>query len=161
MSKYNIFYTITLGILLLMINSCTGKKPVFPVEPEVTFVSVDPSTFKQFSGIVNMTISFKDGDGDLGSSNLEDYNLFITDNRTNLPDSVRKLNYCLPPLDSDANNPSIVGTITVKIPATGLSKFFPPFVGPTTEEMDYSIYVVDRAGHKSNVAVSSKLTITQ
>lgn len=155
------FYILNLtGLLLLALSGiqCNSRQ-VFPPEPIIEFVFLEPSEIKALSGSFDIEIKYQDGDGDLGSDRADDKNFFIIDNRTNLPDSVRMFSYSLPNLSSNARNPSIQGTIKVKVPLALSSSFFPPYPLPTKEETDFSLYIVDRAGNKSNVLITSKVAI--
>ena len=149
-----------LGFLFLMGLCVTCRtRQVFPSEPRIEFVFLQPSTIKAFSGSFDIEIKYQDGDGDLGSDNPDEKNFFVIDNRTNLPDSVRTFSYCLPDLSSNARNPSIQGTIKVKVPLALSSSFFFPYPLPVEETTDFSVYVVDRSGKKSNVILTSRVLI--
>lgn len=148
------------GLLLMACTGLTCKtKQVFPPEPKIQFVFLEPSEIKALSGAFNIEIKYQDGDGDLGTDNADEKNFFVIDNRNNLPDSVRTFSYSLPNLSSNARNPSIQGTIKVKVPLALSSSFFYPYPLPVKEVTDFSVYIVDRKGNKSNVLVTSKVTI--
>jgi len=148
------------GLLVLSIYglSCRTKQ-VFPPEPQIKFIFLEPSEIKALSGSFDIEISYQDGDGDLGSDNSDEKNFFIIDNRQNLPDSVRTFSYSLPNLSSNARNPSIQGKIKVKVPLALSSSFFPPYPLPVREETDFTVYLVDRKGNKSNVLITTKVAI--
>lgn len=157
-SCFNILNLTGLSILALSGIQCNSRQ-VFPPEPRIEFSFLEPSEIKALSGSFDIEIKYQDGDGDLGSDRADDKNFFIVDNRTNLPDSVRMFSYSLPNLSSNARNPSIQGTIKVKVPLALSSSFFPPYPLPVREETDFSLYIVDRAGNKSNVLITSKVAI--
>lgn len=157
------FLTSTLKAAGFLLIACTGltcrTQQVFPPEPQIQFVFLEPSEIKALSGAFNIEIKYQDGDGDLGTDNADEKNFFVIDNRGNLPDSVRTFSYSLPNLSSNARNPSIQGTIKVKVPLALSSSFFFPFPLPVKEVTDFTVYLVDRKGHKSNLLVTSKVTI--
>jgi hypothetical protein len=149
-----------LGLLLLSVGFGTCRsRQVFPSEPRIEFVFLEPSEIKALTGSFDIEIKYQDGDGNLGSDNPDDKNFFVIDNRTNLPDSVRTFSYSLPDLSSNARNPSIQGTIKVKVPLALSSSFFYPYPLPAEEITDFSVYLMDRSGNKSNVIVTSRVKI--
>jgi len=128
---------------------------VFPIEPEIEFVDIQPREIRQFTDPLTITFRFTDGDGDLGDDGNDesDENLIVVDNRTHFPDSLRTIAFTLPNLTPDTRRPSIQGTVTITYPPTALTP------GDTMEMIDYTIYVYDRAGHKSNEIVTAPITL--
>lgn len=155
---HRILKTTALLILITGLMACKGRQ-VFPPQPVIEFVSLTPGEVKALSGSFEIELKYKDGDGDLGSSQSDEKNFFVIDNRTNLPDTARFFTYTLPDLSSRAKNPSIQGVIKVRIPLALSSSFYYPFPLPEKEETDFTVYLVDRAGNKSNVIVTSKVSI--
>lgn len=147
--------------LLLTLSACSDS-PVFPVEPEISFVSISPTSVKQFDNdtLVEITIHYQDGDGDLGyeeGSGGVAENLFVTDLRDATPDTLRLLSYSIPSLTPETRKPSIQGEITISLPPLPHSSFFVP--GSTENDATFSIYLVDRAGNVSNVITTDPVTI--
>lgn len=145
--------------LLLLLTACSDS-PVFPLEPEIEFVSITPGPVKQFSNdtLVRITFHYQDGDGDLGYEGQEDVsNLFIRDLRTAIPDSVSLLTYSIPSLTPETRKPSIQGEISVDLPPLPHSSFFVP--GSQENEARFEIYIVDRAGNVSNAIVTDPVII--
>jgi hypothetical protein len=155
---YTILKTSALFILITGLMACKGRQ-VFPPQPVIEFVSLTPAEVKALSGSFEIELKYRDGDGDLGTSRSDEKNFFVIDNRTNLPDTARIFTYSLPDLSSGARNPSIQGVIKVKIPLALSSSFYYPFPLPEKEETDFTVYLVDRAGNKSNVIVTSKVSV--
>ena len=149
---------IVMACLLLASFSCRGRQ-VFPPQPVIEFVSLTPSEVKALSGSFEIELKYKDGDGDIGTSRADYKNFFVIDNRTHLPDTARIFTYTLPDLSSGARNPSIQGVIKVKIPLALSSSFYFPFPLPEKEETDFTVYLVDRAGNRSNMIVTSRVSI--
>lgn len=121
---------------------------------------MQPTTVVALTQSFELEISYTDGDGDLGSNSAEIYNMFVEDTRTQLPDSVRILAYSLPNISSNARKPSIQGKIKIKLPPVLPSAYFPPYPNLEKEETFFRVYIVDRAGNKSNVITTPALTIT-
>ncbi len=143
-------------ILFILILSCNNSKQIFPSEPSIEFISALPDTVKEFQTF-NIKLRYKDGDGDLGSETADtsNYDLFLLDQRPNLPtfyDGIIKYN--LPYLTTDTRKPSIQGVIDITV--SGIVRI-DPFI--PKEEVSFKIYLQDRAGNKSNIVTTNKITI--
>src|SRR5690349_8693384 len=55
--------------------------PTYSDVPEISFVSVTPTTADAYGEPLTFTISYRDGDGDLGENSSSAHNLYLTDNR--------------------------------------------------------------------------------
>jgi len=94
------------------------------------------------------TILYQDGDGDLGENTDGISNLFLTDNRFGIP-------YLYRIKELSPKTPIIIkGTLTITLNSAKL-------LGTGTENTVFSIYVVDRAGHSSNVVSSPTVIVHQ
>ena len=156
---------ILVGIAAMLFSTSCNNGPVFPVEPEISFVNITPASVSNTdpNSKFVITIHFQDGDGDLGSFDTDENseNLFIKDTRENIPEEFRTESFTIPDLSPDTRKPSIQGTIDIAIEVPPqLSKNFPPFQGPDSEEVFYEIYLMDRAGHRSNTITTSAIIIT-
>ncbi len=142
---------------LFLVLSCT-KPPDYPNEPVIEFLSMTKNTMVQGRSIdddfLRMTISFTDGDGDLGSNNNEDTTkVYIADTRRDIPD-IQPISIPMVPELGTGNGISGEATFVVNtscciypIPASNCE----PLAGFPTDTIFYEIYIVDRAGNKSNV----------
>ena len=145
------------SILSLLICSCLAacrQEPVFPIEPHITYLSVDVLEVKENRDPMWVEVHFTDGDGDLGD--LEDDtqgSLIVIDNRTQFPDSLRTFYYRIPDLTPDTRNPSIQGKISVRVPPTIITP------GLSQDYTTYTLYLYDRGGHKSNEVTSDSVRI--
>ena len=138
---------------LLLLMACDDS-PVFPLEPEIEFVSITPEQATQFtSDEIQLTIRYQDGDGDLGYEGTEKINnLYITDTRAYFATNpARTTAYSIPSLTPDTRKPSIQGEITISI--------MTPPAEPNAELLVYEVYIVDRAGNISNVIQTSPITV--
>jgi hypothetical protein len=149
---------LTLTILSLFIVSCDDN-PVFPIEPEIEFISITPDAAQEFEDELTITIHFQDGDGDLGYETDPVANLFIRDMRVDIPDSVRDYTFSIPNLTPDTRKPSIQGPISVRLLCPVHSSWFT--LGSTENEVRFEVYIVDRAGHVSNTITTTPITILQ
>lgn len=129
--------------------------PVFPNEPEISFVSITPTAATQFTADeISLTIHYQDGDGDLGYEGDPTNNLFIEDMRAAYAgDSARFSAFPFESLTPDTRKPSIQGEISVLLTT-------PPWE-PTQEPLTYRVYIVDRAGNVSNRILTTPITVQQ
>ncbi|GAB4427051.1 MAG: hypothetical protein OHK0039_45240 [Bacteroidia bacterium] len=127
--------------LLALGGSCTTD-PVFPAEPRIEFIDIQPRVVKELADSILVTFRFQDGDGDLGASDGQP-NLFLIDSRINsgLTEAQATNTFALPVLSPAARNPSIQGEITIKMTFTALQ------LGFTEQEVRYQIKLYDRAGN--------------
>jgi len=160
---------IIFAAVILTYNSCKQKEeyPVIPYIQFKSFVKINNSSGKDDKGI--LTISFTDGDGDIGlsqsdtlppfDSKSEYYYNFITkyfeqQNDTlievTFPDT---LNARIPVITPKGNNKNIKGEIEIKI-----------FINNTRSKFDtiaFEVYIYDRALHKSNVITTPRIIINK
>ncbi len=168
-------FRIVIGLCLLVVigfSSCL-KGPEYPIEPNITNVTIDKTVIDNFVESFVISIDFEDGDGDLGAipdsggdSPAASDNVFIVDNRINIGlDSVFLRQFSVETLTPSGGNQTIDGTIRVTV--TDVCCFNEggsaacPFndVRIETNEVVFDVYVMDRAGHKSNVMQTPPLTI--
>ena len=129
------------------------QPPDYPIEPVIAFERLSKDVLIQDqlnTDSLLITISFTDGDGDIG---LEDggFDLFITDTRDNfMPPAYR-----LPKVPEQGIGNGVSGDISFVVYTTCC--FFPngqdPCTPSTTYPVDtltYLIFMKDRAGHESN-----------
>ena len=136
-------------ILISSFISCKkGDKKVYPAEPAIEFISITPSSFVE--GEENVTISFKytDGDGDLGENNADIKNLYVTDNRIGITYSFR-----IKQLAPTGSIIPITGTLNADIGTVFISD------SSAQQNVNFSFYVVDRAGHQSNTLSTPGITV--
>ena len=134
-------------LCILLITSCK-KEDDTPKIPEISLVSVSPTTLVQFEEPVNIVIGYKDLDGDLGFENPDAFALQIKDNRLDNPDW-----YHVPPLSPIGSNVSIQGELDIKISSLFL-------LGNGSEEQtSFTIKMVDRAGNWSQEIMTPQLII--
>ncbi|MBL4587084.1 MAG: hypothetical protein JKX84_08535 [Flavobacteriales bacterium] len=140
---------IGLGFLALLatLSACDTSTGISEI-PEISFESVVPNVVTEYQDSLYFTISYRDGDGDLGQNNTDDNNLFIQDSRNDVTYGFR-----LRQLAPDNSNIAIQGNMNVTLPNTAIVN------GGTSESVSYTIWVVDRAGNESNRVSSSTVTV--
>jgi len=137
-----------LSFLLIWLSGCDDS-PVFPVEPKVEFIDIQPREVRHASSdSVLVTIRFQDGDGDLGILPGDPdsvANLILLDSRYSegrIPEEEFARNpFLIPTLTPDAKNPSIQGEITVKL------SFLVSMIRDEDDSIRYQILLRDRAGN--------------
>lgn len=116
--------------------------------PEIEIVSVTPLQPKEYSDSIVFTIRYKDGDGDLGENDPDVKNLFLTDNRIGITHQYR-----IQQLAPSGATIAIEGNLNVVLNNLVITD------SSATQNANFSIYVKDRAGNKSNVITSPTITI--
>jgi hypothetical protein len=80
------FRWLSLGVVAILLVGCPSPEPLFPVEPQIEFVRLDPAvTYEISAGVPGtppaLVLRFTDGDGDLGSADANIYNFYLQDLR--------------------------------------------------------------------------------
>lgn len=138
--------SLQIASIVLFLVSCNQNKYV----PQIVLEEVGPDTVVALEDSIYMRISFYDKDGDLGENFTDDKNLFIIDSRLNLAHEYRISNI----VPGGAEVP-IQGELEWTIPSVYITN------GNASQKVSYSIYVVDRAGHQSNILETQEIRITQ
>lgn len=158
---------IIIGLLSILVLSC-AKKEEFPIEPHIEFAGF--AKINNGSGIDDkaiLTISFTDGDGDIGLSEgdtfppynsgsdyyynffakyMERINGILTEIKLPISGNAR-----LPLVSTSAANKAIKGEIEIEL-----------FINNPLSIHDtiaFEIYIVDRALHKSNTVRTPEFKI--
>ena len=143
----NIFILIT---ILSLFASCGKDDEKYPLIPEIKFESITPSTMTEFGSQISLTISYIDGDGDIGTSDPDIYSVSIKDARLNTPDY-----YHINPLTPPGETLQIEGELTFILPGIFV-------IGSGTQEnTSFKVKLQDRAGNWSNEVTSSQISVTK
>lgn len=142
-NKKNLFF-----LSILLIAACKKDSIDIPVEPNISIVSISPSTAHQYSDPVTITIHYEDGDGDLGENNDLVKNCFVTDNRIGIT-----YKYRIKQLAPSGSSIAIDGNVNIEIGGQAITD------SSLQQSVTYSVYVVDRAGHQSNEVTTNGITI--
>jgi hypothetical protein len=145
--KSNPFVLIIL-LVCVFFNACKKDDATISDVPELTSVTATPSEIKEFQDSIIFTIAYRDGNGDLGENDPDIKNLFITDNRVNVT-----YQYRIDQLSPDGSDIAIEGNLNVTLKGIAITD------GSTQQDVSYSVYVVDRAGQKSNSLTTATLVI--
>ncbi len=144
-------WAMPLAVIALFFGCVTP--PEYPLEPIIEFVSMSKDTMPRgfASDSVLVTLSFTDGDGDIGRKDTIS-DVFITDSRDSNLTKGR-----IPFVPELGASNGIKGEISVVIDNSccifpnqlydGCSEVLPSY---PYDQVVYSIYIVDRKGNKSN-----------
>jgi hypothetical protein len=138
------------ALVLMAVSSCKKTEDISNT-PSIKFISITPNPAIKYQDPVKITIEYTDGDGDLGSNTADAKNAFITDSRNNVTYEFR-----IPQQAPDNSPITIKGNLTFDLSPQG-------FVDDnnSSETATYSVYIVDRAGNKSNSVQSTALSINK
>jgi hypothetical protein len=134
---------------IVLLFSCEKEQEISDT-PIIEFKSISPATVQEYSDNIIITISYSDEDGDLGENNPDIHNLFVEDNRNGIVYQFR-----IPHLAPDNNSIAIEGDFNITINGSGITD------ESSSQQVNYSIYVKDRAENKSNTITTSNITIQQ
>jgi hypothetical protein len=141
----------SLFVILSVVFAACVRPPNYPIEPRLEFVGLSKNMVLQ--GLTRdtlfLTVSFTDGDGDIGFQN-NDSTLYIIDTRdgTRINDVQG-----LPSVPEQGAGNGITGEILMRINGGCCTNSIIPCSAPYKYAQDtviYSIYIKDRAGHESN-----------
>ena len=155
------------GVALFVVGAAMGcrKTGEFPVEPQLTFKS-----FELFGDSASLTVSFTDGDGDIGLDASDNqtpfdtasayYNNFFLE-QEDLINGVwtpyqfpgLPLYYRIPRITPNGQNKTLEGDIAVAIDPLPLS------ISQLSDTVRFSVKIVDRALHESNVVYSNMIFV--
>ena len=133
--------------LSALLFACNTENEISEV-PEISFISVAPNVVTEYQDSLVFTISYRDGNGDLGENNTDNDNLFVQDSRNLVTYGFR-----LQQLAPDNADIAIQGNLNVTLPNTAIIN------GGQSESVAYTIWLVDRAGNESNRVTSSTVTV--
>ena len=140
--------TLVYILLISLFFSCKKEEPISET-PSIEFVEVSPRQVVAFQEKLVFTISYTDGDGDLGENNTDIKNLFLKDNRNDIVYEYRISQ--LAPLDA---NIIIQGQLNIELEGTGITN------NSQEQSATFDIYLQDRSGNQSNTVTSSSIVIT-
>jgi len=140
---------LTYILIVLLLFACK-KDETLSVVPAIEFQSISPSIAQEYIDNIIITISYTDEDGDLGENSPDINNLFVEDSRNGIV-----YHYRIPQLAPNGNEIAIEGNFNITINGSGITN------SSNSQQVNYAIYVKDRAGNKSNTITTSNITIQQ
>ena len=116
--------------------------------PEIELISMSRDTIIEFEQFLDVVISYKDGDGDIGFEQSNQNALFVRDIRLDEFDGF----YIGPVLPPDVFAP-VVGTFSIDFPDLFV------FGNAQSEVTQFEIKLVDRANNESNIILTPEVLI--
>lgn len=150
-------HVVLLICIAFLWTSC-GISNVTPGDekPELTFESIEPSTVKDYlihgSNAVEITLKFKDNDGDLGGDSTLVVKALRTPSSLDPTGGVSR--YTVPDLSPRSGSKNITGKLKVRIDNLFITTL------DTVQVFPFEIYIVDQNGNQSNTITTSPVTIT-
>jgi hypothetical protein len=142
-----ILYSIIFATLIL--SSCSKDDNSFSDTPKIGFNKIYPASVQEFKDKFFIEISYKDGNGDLGSSNPDETNIIVTDKRMGLDYKFR-----LRDLSTPNGNPNIEGVFVIEMPPTAIVDD-----NNTEESVSFDVVLTDQSGETSNIVSTSSITV--
>ena len=136
--------------IIVFFFGCKKDDVELPIEPSIEFISISPAVVNQYSNPVTITIHYKDGDGDLGENKDGIKNCFVTDNRIGFTNEYR-----IQQLAPDGASIAIAGNLNIDIGGQVLTD------STNQQSVSFTLFVVDRAGHKSNTVTTTAVGPTK
>jgi hypothetical protein len=142
----------SLFVILSVFFAACVRPPDYPIEPRIEFLGLSKNMVQQglSKDTLFLSVSFTDGDGDIGFQN-NDSTLFVVDTRRN----GTRINDVqgLPSVPEQGAGNGITGEIRMRIYGGCCTNTLVPCSPPFKYAQDtviYEIYIKDRAGHESN-----------
>lgn len=149
-----IFQTIFLSLAVLtlsfMLSSCKGESITISAIPEIELLDVSPIAVQAFKDSIVFRIQYTDGDGDLGTNDDTERNVFLQDDRIAATHSFR-----LQQIAPDGADVAVRGTFTLSLPNTIITD------GSDQQEASFTLFVVDQAGNESNRVSSPVILVSE
>ncbi len=153
-------------IAMMSIGAITGcfKAPSYPIEPHIEFARYEfAGTNYKLGDTGFLVLRFTDGDGDLGKlNNADSSSQYVYKNLKNDTFfSKFSLAYNIPIIPNKGTSISIDGEIKLKLASLMIdNEFYFIQRGISKDTFSYSIYVTDRAQHKSNTIITPPIVVS-
>ena len=136
----------TLLILAIFFTSCSKKEE--NLSPVLKFVSISPQNAKENSDAVQITIEYRDENGDLGENNPDIDNLFVKNIQTGVVSQFR-----IPQLSPDNSKIIISGKFIIQLGTLAITN------GTNEQNFSFEIYAIDRSNQKSNTLITPTIKV--
>lgn len=135
--------------ILMIFSACKKEDEIaFTDSPEITGVSLNTTSVRAWQDSIVFTISYKDGNGDLGENKEGVENLTIKDMNTGITTAFR-----IPMLAPEGKSIKIQGEIEVVLRSIGNSG------NGNAVNTRFEIVMKDRAGNSSNAFMTGEVTV--
>lgn len=133
---------------ITLIFSCKKDKVEISNVPEIKLVEVSPTQIREYKDKIVFNVYYKDGDGDIGENADGVKNLFVTDSRNQITYQFR-----VKQLSPSGAGVAIEGNLMVELNNAAILD------GSSSQAVEYSLYLKDRAGNSSNIITTSGLSV--
>ena len=148
------FQKLLIICLLLLFFACKKKDNlVISDEPSIELVSVNKTEIKEFTDSLVFTVSYRDGNGDLGTESPDSTVIEIIDNRD--PQNL-VFGYHLSPRSPNGTNLIVQGQLQLV-----LKNIIILNSANTSESTTFSIRIKDRAQNWSNRVETGEISIVR
>jgi len=138
-----------IAIASLFFFSCEKEEDSFSDTPEISFVKIYPLVVKEYKDKFFIDISYKDGNGDLGSADPDKTTITVTDTRIGLDYRFR-----LRDLSTPNGSTNIKGVLIIEMPPTAVLGD-----GKTSETATFTVKMEDQKGNESNTIKTSEIKV--
>lgn len=143
---------LAMSCFIFLFSGCEkDEDPFANKSPQIELLSLTPSVVVEFADSLVFQIKYRDNDGNLGENDPTVKNIFITDNRIGIV-----YDYRVQQLAPTGSTIAIEGTLKVVLNSVARTD-----TSVAQQTATFSVYVVDRAGNKSNTVTSAPITITE
>jgi hypothetical protein len=148
--------------LIAFFASCVKKPGSYPPEPQIYHLSTRPNVLNLEDTVsaVKIELKFNDGDGDIGlDPDQKKQSIYLRDSRDTSTDKDYTFQYPFPyiPDNMRPSSGGLEGFITVSLGKDYFSVTDSLHLALRKDTMHWNIYIMDDAGHKSNVASSDPI----
>ena len=160
--KILLHITLSFIFILSMGNYGCISGPNYPIEPVLTYAGVSDNVILQSStgqDTIEIYIDFTDGDGDIGQNNGNS-RIYLIDSRLGMIQD----SFSTPNIPEQGTKNGVDGRITLLYLSTCC--LFPDGTPPCSVNEDFptdslrlSIYMVDEAGHESNIVETEDIIL--
>jgi hypothetical protein len=145
---YNCKYIAFLGSFFFLFSCSLTDKRMEERAPYIELLGLSQDTLKQFEDTLFITLFYRDNNGDLGFENPNENSIFVKDNRLSTFDG-----FYIGPLAPLNQSLSIQGKLVLQLPPLFI------FGNVNAQNTNFSLYMVDREGNRSNEINTPSITI--
>ena len=133
---------------VIFIISCSKKDE--NLAPVLKFVSITPQNAIENTDAIQISIEYRDENGDLGENNPDINNLFVKNIQTGVISQFR-----IPQLSPDNSQIIITGKFIIQLGTLAITN------GTNSQNFTFEIYATDRANLKSNILITPNIKVVK
>ncbi|NOT36699.1 MAG: hypothetical protein HOP11_04925 [Saprospiraceae bacterium] len=148
MKEYNFYLWVVVFCTIFVSCRENADESPFSIIPEIRLRGLSHDSILEFEDVLSISISYQDGDGDIGFEEPDDYAVFIRDARLNNYDG-----FYVGPVAPPGVEIAVQGNLKLEFPSLFV------FGNRSEERTRFYIYIIDRKGNKSNELISNDVII--